>query len=268
MKKFSVIGAGNLGCYLSDVLLKQGYTLKTIFKKSKCRQFDGAVGNDIRLLVEEADFVIIATQESHIRGAAELAAAGSDPKGKIFFHTSNALTSEELQALKEKGAQVASFSPLQTFPEYRAGTSAQVFAGIYFLAEGDPAAVQLARQIAADLGAHTLVVEKNEKIYFHIAGVAASNFLIALLALAEAQLNKVQKKREERTGKPSTPIDIKILLPLIRQTLANVEARGVNASLTGPLQRKEMGIIKKHLETLNADEATLYKALTGFLLNR
>jgi predicted short-subunit dehydrogenase-like oxidoreductase (DUF2520 family) len=268
MRRFSVIGAGNLGCYLIDALVRQGYFLTSVYKKAKSREFEAAVKDDIRQVVEEADFVVISTQESQIRSAVEMAASGSDPRGKIFFHTSNALTSEELHALKEKGAPVASFSPLQTFPEYRAFPKGQVFNGTYFLVEGDPAAVHLARQIAADLGAHCLAVEKDEKIYFHIAGVAASNFLIAILKLAEAQLKKVQKQRQAKTGKFPDAMDLRILLPLIRQTLDHVETRGVAASLTGPVQRKEKGIIQRHLEALEADEAILYKTLSDFISKR
>ncbi|UCH96591.1 MAG: DUF2520 domain-containing protein [Candidatus Aminicenantes bacterium] len=255
MKRFSIIGAGNLGAYLIDSLVKNGYSLKYIYKKSKTGGFDFAITGDIRLLVEQSDFIIISTQESKIREAAELAAVSSHPKGKVFFHTSNSLTSDELASLKKKGAHVASFSPLQTFPGYSARNSEHVFNGIYFLVEGDQKAVHLARQIAADLGAYVLAVEKSEKIYFHIAGVAASNFLIAILELAERQLKKVGTH------------DIKILLPLIRQTLKNVESGGVAASLTGPVKRKEMDIVKKHLEVLekNPDEAALYKALAKFL---
>lgn len=255
MKRFSVIGAGNLGTCLIDALVKKGYSLKYIYKKSRGCSFAFAITGDIRLLVEQADFIIISTQESKIREAAELAATGSHLKGKIFFHTSNSLTSDELSGLQEKGAWVASFSPLQTFPAYDAGTGGEVFNGVYFLAEGDKKAVKLARQVAADLGVYVLEVNKSEKIYFHIAGVAAGNFLIAVLDLALSQLKKVGKH------------DIKILLPLIRQTLKNVEERGVEASLTGPVQRKEMDIVKKHLEVLekNPEEAALYKALTKFL---
>jgi predicted short-subunit dehydrogenase-like oxidoreductase (DUF2520 family) len=160
-----------------------------------------------------------------------------------------------LASLQEKGARVASFSPLQTFPVYSAKTREDVFNGIYFLVEGDQRAVNLARQVAADLGAYVLAVDKSEKIYFHIAGAASCNFLIAVLRLAESQLKKVGTH------------DIKILLPLIKQTLKNVESRGLEASLTGPVNRKEMGIVKKHLEVLekNPDEAALYKALSEFL---
>jgi predicted short-subunit dehydrogenase-like oxidoreductase (DUF2520 family) len=255
VKRFSVIGAGNLGTYLIDSLVKKGYSLKYIYKKSRSRQFDFAITGDIRLLVEQADFIIIAAQESKIRWAAELAAVSSYPRGKIFFHTSNSLTSDELLSLQKKGAWVASFSPLQTFPGYNARTGGGVFNDVYFLAEGDAKAVKLARQVAADLGAHVLAVNKSEKIYLHIAGVAACNFLIAVLELAENQLKKVGKH------------DIKILLPLIKQTLKNVESMGVKASLTGPVQRKEMDIVKKHLKALekNPDEAALYKAISDFL---
>jgi predicted short-subunit dehydrogenase-like oxidoreductase (DUF2520 family) len=255
VRRFSVIGAGNLGTYLIDSLIKKEYTLKYIYKKSRIRQFDFAITGDIRLLVEQSDFIIIAAQESKIREAAELAAASSYPRGKIFFHTSNSLTSDELSSLQKKGAWVASFSPLQTFPGYDARTAGGVFNDVYFLAEGDEKAVKLARQVAADLGAHVLAVNKSEKIYFHIAGVAACNFLIAVLELSENQLKKVGN------------YDIKILLPLIKQTLKNVESMGVEASLTGPVQRKEMDIVKKHLKALekNPAEAALYKALTKFL---
>ena len=259
MKCFSVIGAGNLGNHLIAALVKKGYILKHIYKKSKSRQFEVALSHDLEQVTAEADFVIISTQESRIRAAAEAVAASAHPAGKIVFHTANALTSTELRCLAEKGAYTASFSPLQTFPEYSPDTAEDVFKGIYFLAEGHPDALALARQIAKDLDANLLTVEETEKIYFHIAGVAASNFLIAILKLAENQLKKTSAAGSR------APLDIKILLPLIKQTLKNVESRGVEASLTGPAKRKEAGIIQKHLEALSGDEAVLYRVLSDFL---
>ena len=119
--------------------------------------------------------------------------------------------------------------------------------------------MQIAGEIAGDLGSKLLIVNKNKKIYFHIAALCDSNFLIAILKLAENQLYKTIEPRDAVTP------DIKIMLPLIRQTLENVEARGVDASLTGPAQRKEIGIILEHLAHLEGDEAILYKALTEFL---
>lgn len=265
-RKFSVIGAGNLGTRLiySLVDCPHGeYELKYIYKKSKFNCFGASVMDDMDRLVRESEIIFICTQESRIRGAAELAAASStrDLSGKTFFHTSNSLTSDELLALKSKGAFTASFSPLQTFagfdPDQDPGFN--LFKGIYFLAEGDGEALQIAEEIARDLESKFLIVNKNKKIYFHIAAVCAANFLIAILKLAENQLHKTVEPRDAVTP------DIKIMLPLIRQTLDNVAVRGVGASLTGPAKRKETGIIREHLAHLEGDEAALYKALTEFL---
>lgn len=253
MNNFSVIGAGDLGTRLIHALVEKEYRLKYIYKKSKYQRFPGSVTGDMGLIVRESDFIFICTQESRIGEAARLAAS-SEPGGKFFFHTSNSLTSGELSLLKEKGAFTASLSPLQTF----AGSSADsddLFKGVYFLAEGDEPALNLAREITARLDARLLVVDKSKKVYFHIAAVCASNFLISILKLSENQL------------KTAGEFDMSVLLPLIRQTLENVETRGVDTSLTGPVKRKEIGIIKKHLEHLEGEDAELYKALTNFLFH-
>jgi predicted short-subunit dehydrogenase-like oxidoreductase (DUF2520 family) len=269
--KFSIIGAGNLGTRLIHALLaapaeggdgdnERRYELKHLYKKSKYDYYSSSIVNDIEPVIQEADIIFICTQESKIQAAVEEAAAASNPNGKIFFHTSNCLTSDELLPLKLKGAHIASFSPLQTFPAIEPGKEIELnpFKGIYFLAEGDNEALQAAREIAGDLGSKMLIVNKDKKIYYHIAAVCASNFLIAILKLAERQLHKA--------GEPAQPAPgIEILFPLIRQTLENVASRGVDESLTGPFKRKEKAIIRKHLEELEADEAALYIALTGFL---
>lgn len=274
-RKFSIIGAGNLGTRLIYSLVNcphPGYELKYIYKKSKFNCFASSVVTDMDRLVRESGIIFICTQESRIREAVELAAASSDLPGKIFFHTSNSLTSDELVALKSKGAFTASFSPLQTFAGFdpsREDMGLNLFKDIYFLAEGDSEALKIAGEIAKALGSNLLIVNKDKKVYFHIAAVCASNFLIAVLKLAENQLHKTSgvdiSSAPGVLGNDAKMADIKIMLPLIRQTLKNVEIRGVGESLTGPAKRKEMGIIQKHLEHMEGDEADLYKALTEFL---
>lgn len=255
-RKFSVIGAGNLGTHLISSLVNKGYPLKYIYKKSKYNAFVSAVTGDMGRLVRESDIIFICTRESVIREVAELAADSFDPAGKIFFHTSNSLTSDELLPLEQKGAYTASFSPLQTFASFLPQHAAHVFKGVYFLAEGHEKALECAGEIAGHLGAKILFVDKDKKIYVHIAAVCASNFLISILKLSENQLKKVGIKKK---------LDINVLLPLIKQTLENVESRGMDASLTGPVKRKETGIVNKHLEHLEGEEKELYKALSDFL---
>ncbi|MCP5104767.1 MAG: DUF2520 domain-containing protein [bacterium] len=255
----SVIGAGNLGSHLINALRAKGYPLKYIYRKSKFDCFASFLEEDMGVLVRESDIVFLCTQESRIPGAVASAAASADPAGKFFFHTANSLTSDELLPLKEKGAFTASFSPLQTFLAFKPGAppdvrDAGLFKGVYFLAEGDEEALTAAEIIAGDLGAHMITVEKSKKIYFHIAAVCASNFLISILKLSENQLKKAGGG------------DMNVMLPLIRQILKNVETKGVDASLTGPVKRKEMEVVNRHLRHLAGDDAVLYKALTDFLV--
>lgn len=254
MRNFSVIGAGNVGANLIGSLEKKGYTLRYIFKKSRYDYYAPFVTTDISAVIKEADFVVIGTQESRISEAVAHAAASAKVSGKIFFHTSNSLTSDQLQPLREKGAFVASFSPLQTFPRFDANID--VYKGIYCLGEGDEPAMILIRELARDLEAHLLEIPKQNKIFLHIAGVCASNFLIGVLKLAERQIKK--------TG----DMDIDILMPLIKQTIKNVERKGVEASLTGPVKRGETAIVQKHLSVLENQEAELYKLLSEFLKSR
>lgn len=227
---------------------------QSLAKKSGRKDFSAYLSEDIGLIVEESDFVFITTRESQLKEAAGLIAQQAEPAGKIFFHTSNSLTSTELLEIKERGGLIASFSPLQTFVDF--DPAVDLFAGIYFLCEGDAPAVALAGEIAAALGAKALVVDAADKPLFHMAAVSASNFFIALLKFAEAQV--------KRCG---GDFDIGILLPLIEQTLKNAASRGVSASLTGPLQRGEAEILRKHLSLLQGEDAAFYKVLTDYLKN-
>lgn len=285
-KTFSVFGAGNLGCKLAAALVQNGsnsinrsnrsnssnsftlynaltrFKLGYIYKKSKENRFQTAIETDIGKIIAASDVVFIPVQESKIRQVAELIAHSSEPAGKVFFHMSNSLTSDELTALKEKGGLVASFSPLQTFADTGLDDAGSIFAGIYFLGEGDEAALAVAQELAGSLQAHLLTVAKEEKVYFHIAGIAAANFLIAILKLAERQLKKIASSH---TGSQSPPLSLNILMPLIEQTLENVRQKGVEASLTGPVKRKEMGIVNRHISLLPPDEAELYRVLSQFL---
>ena len=241
MKSFSIIGAGNLGTNLIHSLVEKQFQLKYIYNKSKYGYFVDFVTGNIHSAVKDKK------------------------EGKVFFHTSNSLTSDELLPLKEKGAYIASFSPLQTFAGFNLKNSreADIFKDVYFLAEGDEPALVLAREIAGSLGARLLIVDKSNKIYFHIAAVCASNFLISILKLSENQLKKSGGCIVEGSDES---VDIKVLLPLIQQTLENVKTRGIDASLTGPVKRKETDIIQSHLAHLEREDLVLYKALTDYLL--
>ena len=252
MSNFSVIGAGNVGLSLIEALRGKGYTLKFIYQKSKAANLDLFINDNLREIVRVSDFIFISTQESRITPAAEAVAREADVAGRIFFHTSNSLTSEQLAPLKHRGAVVASLSPLQTFTEKRRG--GELLTGITFLAEGDKQALSLARQLVTALGSELLEVRKEEKVYYHIAAVSSANFLISILKLARDQLEKTDTDR-----------GLDILYPLVQQTLNNARENGLLNAISGPLNRGELGLIEKHIAHLSTEEADLYRMLSAYL---
>jgi predicted short-subunit dehydrogenase-like oxidoreductase (DUF2520 family) len=252
MNRFSVIGAGYVGLNLIRSLQKNGYVLKHVFQKAKGGYFASRLTHDMAELVGAADFVFIAVQESKIKAVAQAVAVQAAPRGKIFFHASNSLTSDELLPLRRAGAHVASFSPLQTFIGFR--KNEDLFSGITFLLEGDKAAMTLARRIAADLQARVLPVRKVDKMYFHMAAIAAANFFIADMKFAEGRLRQT-------SGRPG----LEILFPLVEQVLRNVKKIGWRDSLSGPLKRGETGLLAKHESLLAGNEKKIYHLLLKYL---
>ncbi|MEN8221703.1 MAG: DUF2520 domain-containing protein [Acidobacteriota bacterium] len=251
MISYSVIGAGNLGASLIHALSEKGYKLKYIYRRSRYSQFDQKVENDLQKIVSASDVIFISVQESGIRDVVSEIVPLENISEKIFFHTSNALTSEEMAVLKEKGGLVASFSPLQTFPDFE--KDIDMFKGVYFLSEGDPAALETADRIAEDLNAFNLKVNRNTKAFFHIGAVISSNFLNSLIRFSDIQIKK------------GGDFNYEILLPLVKQTLKNIECKGIDKALTGPVSRGESEIVTKHLNMLEGKEKELYKLLSGLI---
>ncbi len=211
---YSVIGAGNLGATLIHSLPEKGYKLKYIYKKSKYPQFDRKVENDLGKIISVSDVIFISVQESGIKDVVSEIATLENITDKIFFHTSNSLTSDEMEPLRERGGIVASFSPLQTFPDFT--ENIDLFKGVYFLSEGDHEALEIADKIAGDLNAYILKVDRKTKIFFHIGAVISSNFLNSLIRFSDLQIKK------------GGDYNYEILLPLVRQTLKNIESKGID----------------------------------------
>jgi len=252
--RFSVIGAGNLGATLARSLTTAGFPLKFIYRKTKDPSLIAFITDNLQVLLAASDIVFISVQESRIAELANEIAASGNVQNKIFFHSANSGTSDLLEPIRRRGGWTASFSPLQTFPDPSGPPN--LFHGVYFLLEGDPMAKHTATTITKRLGAHCIVVEKHQKPLIHIAAIAVSNFFVALTQFAEIQLRRSRGK-----------VDLSMLMPLIRQTLANIERAGPSESLSGPVQRREGVLIKRHSQLLPEVDRVLYQVMSNYLLH-
>lgn len=251
----SIVGPGNLGTALALTLPRAGYAVKLLAARHK-RAHVGALARKIDARVIDVgkplptDIVWITVPDDAIAGVARLLASPQDWKGKIVFHSSGALTSDELAPLRVKGARVASVHPMMTFVR---GTVPEI-SGISFAVEGDRAAVRTARSIVQNLGARSFVIKKQNKVLYHVFGSFASPMVIALMASLEEVARAAGIRQSEIK---------RVMEPLLSQTLRNYLQQEAASAFSGPLVRGDVATVRKHLaELLNLPEArAVYVAL-------
>ncbi len=174
---------------------------------------------------------------------------------RFAFHSSGALTSVELGALRKAGLAVASVHPLMTF----ASGTAPSLAGVPFAIEGDASAVKAAQTIARSLGGSPFRLASRRKAAYHAWATMASPLLLAYLAILE--------KAARMAG-----IDLadarRMSLPILQQTLTNYSRMGSAKSFTGPFIRGDVETVEKHLAILDPQSRAVYLALARVALER
>ena len=104
------------------------------------------------------------------------------------------------------------------------------------------------RQLASRLGAKVVRIESENKVLYHLSAVFVCNLLSALLYTGEGIMKRIG-------------IDLAPFYPIIRATLANIEAKGPLLSLTGPVVRGDAGTVASHLEAIG--DMPLRKGVQG-----
>jgi predicted short-subunit dehydrogenase-like oxidoreductase (DUF2520 family) len=257
--KIAIVGAGNLGSALARALHAAGYRITEIIcREGGSQQRARRLAAQVRsraVALQQANFaaevVWICVPDSNVAACARQLARLPDWKGKIALHASGALASDELHALRRRGAAVAAAHPMMTFVR----RSSPSFAGTPFAVEGDPAAVRAARRMVRDLGGIVFGIRRRDKVLYHVWGTFASPLLIALLASAE-QVALAAGVRSQATAR-------KRMLPILQQTLRNYGALGPADAFSGPLVRGDVATIRRHLRALSKlpDAKRAYVAL-------
>jgi predicted short-subunit dehydrogenase-like oxidoreductase (DUF2520 family) len=184
-----------------------------------------------------AGLVWFCVPDREIAAAARELADSSEWEGKIAFHSSGALASDELDGLRQRGAAVASVHPLMTF----VSDAIPSLRNVPFAIEGDPKAARAARQIVKDLGGRAFSIRKADKVAYHAWGAFTSPLLIALLVAAERVAGAAGLSAKDSRQK---------MMPIIFRTLTNYEALGPARSFSGPMVRGDVAIVRWHLRVL------------------
>jgi predicted short-subunit dehydrogenase-like oxidoreductase (DUF2520 family) len=242
----AIVGAGNFAGALAVSLRAAGYKIESVIgrtsasSRARARKLAREVGaRDSTQLPKDSRAAVVwfCVPDDEIQNASRAAAEQIDCRNRVALHSSGALTSDELDALRRSRAAVASVHPLMTFVR----RSRPPFMEVPFAIEGDPHAVRVARQLVKDLGGRAYTVRKQEKAAYHAWATFVSPLFTALLATAERVAGTAgipQKQSRQRA------------IPILRQTLENYAGVGAAAGFSGPIVRGDVETVKRHLRVL------------------
>jgi predicted short-subunit dehydrogenase-like oxidoreductase (DUF2520 family) len=246
--RIAIVGAGNLASALATALHAAGYVIDQIVSRGRAASLQRA-----RRLASElgssavtasraqlhAEVVWFCVPDGAIAAAAASLSEATDWSGKAALHSSGALSSDELAALRQRGAAVASVHPLMTFVR----GSRPLLVGVPFAIEGNRRAMRAAREIVMDLRGQPFSIRKQDKEAYHAWGMFVSPLLTALLAVSERVAGAAGVRRSAAKER---------MLPILGQTLANYAALGAPQSFSGPIVRGDVETVRKHLSALRA----------------
>jgi predicted short-subunit dehydrogenase-like oxidoreductase (DUF2520 family) len=252
----AIVGPGRLGSALALELKRAGYRITEIIpgnsraSRRKARALAKQVQARWTAATLDADLIWFCVPDREIARAARQLAKVMSWKGKIAFHSSGALASDELKVLRGRGAAVAAVHPLMTF----VSGSIPLLNGVPFGLEGDAKALVAARRIVRDLGAQAFSISKKKKTAYHAWGAFTSPLLIALLVTGEKAAQVAGLSVAEARRK---------MLPIVRQTLANYANLGPAEAFSGPIVRGDAQVVRQHLKELKkiVGAEDVYRAL-------
>lgn len=249
--RLAIIGTGVVGTVLGLALKECGYTISGVADSNaeiaECvaNRMGGVFSStNITEVSKKATLILITTPDGAIAKTCQnIAFGGGFSRGDVVLHCSGALSSEILNSAHPCGACVASMHPMGVFADVE--TALKQLSELYFCLEGDTGAVEAAEMIVKDMGGKPLRIQKEKKIWAHIAACLSSNYVLTLTGMAVQLLHHLQMSREEA---------MRILLPLLKGSTRALEEKGLPEALTGPIARGDVSTIKQHAEALQSDK--------------
>jgi predicted short-subunit dehydrogenase-like oxidoreductase (DUF2520 family) len=264
MNKIAFIGAGKVGLSLGKYFLQKdniinGYYSKKVESAKTAANFtDSKVYYNLEELIESNDLIFITTPDDQIYNVwNEILLYKSLINNKIFCHTSGSLSSDIFEYANTYNAYTYSTHPMYAFSDKF--TSYRNLNTASFSIEGSKEKLTYMKKFLESLGNEVLLIDGEKKALYHLANVVSSNFVLGLISLSCKYMKDCGIDEDKA---------LKALMPLIKNNINNIETNGIINSLTGPIERSDIGTIKKHLDAISdLDDLTLYKIISKELLN-
>lgn len=242
MLKVSVLGSGNLGTHMVN-LLNDASQVKLVqwYSRSKIHDQEIEVTNDIKML-KNAEIYILCVSDDSISDLSNQLIFNN----KLVVHTSGSTTYESINRKNRRGV----FYPLQSFSKTRKLNYSKI--PICIEAENDldlNILIDLCNKIGC--GFHKINFEQRKNL--HLAAIITNNFTNYLFSLSKEILSDQN-------------LNFDILKPLINETVDKIHKLDPSESQTGPARRNDQNIIDMHIKMLKDPEhQNLYKLISQMI---
>jgi predicted short-subunit dehydrogenase-like oxidoreductase (DUF2520 family) len=249
MKNIILVGSGNVATHLGIALQNCNYKIVQVYSrnienaKKLAQKLNTNFTNDLTQL-KTADLIIVSVNDDAISTVL------SKLENTAIVHTSGSVG---MDVFEPNFSDFGVFYPLQTFNKDIELTISE----IPFCIEGSSKAFEKELiEIAKNLSSNVITMNSTQRKQLHIAAVFACNFSNQMFSIADDLLAEKD-------------INFKILLPLIKQTIAKLNTNKPKAVQTGPAQRKDLQTIKNQINLLEDDDLrNMYKLSTNQILRQ
>lgn len=224
-----IAGPGKAGGAIALASRRANHEIVGVLSRSGTDEYGPSLDWDASL--PEADLLLISVSDDSVVDVAS-SLADRSASFVVAAHLSGFLPVTALHVLGERGVAVGGIHPLQTLPDAERGAAALF--GSYAGVGGDRLAIDTLTHFATSLGMEPFPLDDDQRPAYHAAAAAASNFVIASLAVAGDLF-------------VSAGVDQRVARPLVERAIANLYESGAGAALTGPIARGDIETVIGHL---------------------
>jgi len=247
MKDIILVGSGNVATHLGIALQNCNYKIVQVHSRSienakkLAQKLNTNFTNDLTQL-KTADLIIVSVSDDVISTVL------SKLKNTAIVHTSGSIG---IDVFEPNFSDFGVFYPLQTFNKDIELTISE----IPFCIEGNSKAFENELiALAKKLSSNVIKMNSTQRKQLHIAAVFACNFSNHMYSIADNLLTEKD-------------IDFRILLPLIKQTIAKLNTNKPKVVQTGPAKRKDIKIIQEHINLIQQEDIKeLYQKISNSII--
>lgn len=242
----AVIGAGKIAFSLVHSLIDSGFIVSIVVSKNIssakkiANKFDlNHYSDNLHDLPVNCNVFFLCIPDNQLNSVAKkLSEIEIDFQNSVFIQMSGAHTTSVLGALDKKKAMTASFHIMQTFPSKKTISLSKIYVAIETKSQR---AEEFLLSLASGLGLIPIKLDSRNKIFYHLAAVYASNLLVGNIFSSQELFENAKIQGADFR---------KVIFPIISSTFSNIRKYGASKSLSGPVERGELQIIKNHIKAL------------------